>query len=92
MRRRWALPEVPGASPAEASSPELPWGRPVVCWRSSRGSGHRRCVLDLLKSGRAIHQMLLNIAHSQLDLKIVGMVSGNLFQAEKYRLRVRPDR
>ncbi len=31
--------------------------------------------------------MLLNIAHSQLDLKIVGMVSGNLFQAEKYRLQ-----
>jgi hypothetical protein len=31
--------------------------------------------------------VLLDVAHRQLDLKIVGMVPGNLFQAEKYRLQ-----
>jgi hypothetical protein len=31
--------------------------------------------------------MLLDIAHRQLDLEIVGMVPCNLFQAEKYRFQ-----
>jgi hypothetical protein len=31
--------------------------------------------------------VLLDVAYRQLDLKIVGMVPCNLFQAEKYRLQ-----